>query len=144
MTERARTPNVMEMLEYLGRNHIRSGVISNIGWSGYALRRRMNILLPGNEFEFVIASSEYGVRKPDKRIFELALKKAGLSPEEVWYCGDTFEMDIAGAHNVGIFPVYYQGELADGPERNREPQHTMFAYASISDWMELIEMIEML
>lgn len=83
MTEKSRMPHVLDMLDFLKREGIRSAVISNIGWSGDALKDRIQYLLPDNEFEFIVASSEYGIRKPNPMIFELALKKAGLKPEEV-------------------------------------------------------------
>ena len=102
-------PDADKMLDYLNLWNIRTGVISNIGWSGRALRRRLDRLLPGNRFEFVIASSEYGIRKPDRLIFELALQKAGLPPEKVWFCGDNKYADILGASAAGIYPVHYRG-----------------------------------
>jgi putative hydrolase of the HAD superfamily len=34
-----------------------------MGWSGKALEARIDRLLPENRFEFVIASSEYMIRK---------------------------------------------------------------------------------
>lgn len=66
-------------------------------------------MIPTNHFEFVIASSEYLYRKPNRRIFELALEKAELSASEVWYIGDQYECDIVGARNAGLFPVWYIG-----------------------------------
>ena len=138
ITEKARMPYVIEMLDFLKKEGIRSGIISNIGWSGNALTDRINQLLPNHCFEFIIASSEYSIRKPHPMLFELALKKANLSADEVWYCGDTFDKDIIGAHNAGIFPVLYEGTCEDGP--NRKPMNTNcdFPYLRIKDWRELI------
>lgn len=76
-----------------------------------AVAERINKLLPDNHFEFIIATSEYMFRKPNKRIFELALEKADLKPEEVWYVGDQIKADVEGAKNAGIFPVWYTGAL---------------------------------
>ncbi len=53
---------------------------------------RINRLLPKNNFEFIITSSNYIFRKPNKRIFDLALEKAGLQPDEVWYIGITMNV----------------------------------------------------
>ncbi len=47
----------------------------------------------------------YMFRKPNRRIFDLALEKAGLNPEEVWYIGDDFECDVKGDLNAGLFLV---------------------------------------
>lgn len=135
-------PYVEEMLEFLASNGIRSGVISNIGWSGSALADRINRFLPNNQFEFIIASSEYCVRKPNRMIFEVALKKANLSPEEVWYCGDSVSADVFGANGVNIFPVLYNELTIENPRRGENNISEIdFDYLYINDWREMLEVI---
>lgn len=51
---------------------------------------------------FLVSSEEIGVEKPDSRIFQAALKKIDLSPEEVIMIGDHYEKDVLGAEAVGI------------------------------------------
>ena len=102
---------IEELLEYLHENGIRTGVISNIAFAGKVVAERINRLIPTNHFEFIIATSEYMYRKPNKRIFDLALEKADLRAEEVWYVGDQYECDVVGARSAGIFPVWYQGAI---------------------------------
>ena len=46
-------PNANKILDYLNKNDIRSGVISNMCWSGKSLKDRLNRLLPNNKSEFV-------------------------------------------------------------------------------------------
>lgn len=137
-------PYISKLLEFLNQSGIRTGVISNIGWSGNALSRRINRLLPENRFEFILASSEYTVRKPSPLLFRIALNKAGLSPEEVWYCGDNLQADVFGAHGAGIFPVFYQGEFPEEPRKIRsEPVGEVdFPYLYIRDWRELISVLK--
>lgn len=72
---------------------------------------RINRLLPENAFEFIITSSNYIFRKPNKRIFDLVLEKAGLEPDEVWYIGDQYECDVKGALNAGLPPIWYIGAI---------------------------------
>lgn len=72
---------------------------------------RINRLLPENAFEFVITSSNYIYRKPNKRIFDLALEKADLQADEVWYIGDQYECDVKGSFNAGLMPVWYTGAI---------------------------------
>jgi len=141
MTEQCLHPNIKDTLKYLHENGIRTGVVSNIGWTGAALKRRINILLPDHHFEFILASSDYGLRKPDARLFQVALEKAKLSPEMVWFCGDTYDKDIDGANSAGLTTVYYQG-IAEG-SAERPPVMTDFCKASyiISDWKELVSIL---
>ena len=105
------TEGMKEFLEYLKSNGIRTGVISNIAYAAAVVTERINSLLPENAFEFIITSSNYMFRKPDRRIFDLALEKAELAPEDVWYIGDQYECDIKGALSAGLFPVWYIGAI---------------------------------
>lgn len=103
------TEGVKDFLAFLKENRVRTGVISNIAYCGKAVAQRINSCIPDNDFEFIIATSEYMYRKPNRRIFELALEKAELQPADVWYIGDQYQCDIVGAKNAGIFPVWYIG-----------------------------------
>ena len=103
------TDGLVSFLEFLKEHDIRTGVISNITYCGEAVKERIDSVVTGHSFEFILATSEYMFRKPNKRIFDLALEKVDLSPEDVWYIGDNYECDVVGARNAGIFPVWYVG-----------------------------------
>ena len=136
-------PGADEMIDYINMTGIRSGVISNIGWSGAALTDRINRLLPQNRFEFILASSEYMFRKPSPLLFELALKKSGLEASEVWFCGDNIEADVNGSAAVGIFPVWYQCDIIDDLwSANSVGIHPRCEHLHIRDWNELIQALE--
>ncbi len=105
------TRGIEEFLAFLKEKGIRTGVISNITYAPEVVKERIDRELPNNEFEFIIATSGYLFRKPNKRIFQLALEKAGLSAEDVWYIGDNYECDVMGARNAEIFPVWYVGAI---------------------------------
>ena len=128
------TDGIEELIQYLHENGIRTGVISNISFCGKAVTGRINDLIPNNHFEFIIATSEYMYRKPNKRIFDLALEKANLRAEDVWYVGDQYECDIVGARKAGIFPVWYQGAI-DMPYEDKEDVTT------VKSWREFRERI---
>lgn len=105
----APTEGVGEFLDFLEGRGVRTGVISNLSFSGAALSERLTRLIPNHRFEFILSTAEYVFRKPSRRIFELALVKAGLPPEEVWYCGDSPVYDLRGAYDSGLQPVWYRG-----------------------------------
>ena len=137
-------PEADKMLDYINKNGIRSAVISNLLWSGDALFERLNRLLPMNQFEFVMTSSDYIMRKPNRILFDIALKKSGLDAEDVWYCGNSIQNDIIGAHNAGIFPVLYEGETEEtNPFKHKNDGLTIdFEHLHIYDWRELIKILE--
>ncbi len=131
-------PGVQDMLADLRHRGIRTAVISNLGFTGEALTRRLHRLLPEHRFEFVIASSDYGVRKPDPLIFRAALSRAGLTPEETWFCGDQIEADVFGAQAAGIFPVWYEEQtIPNGFARKNAGLHISGSHLHIHHWREL-------
>ena len=56
-------------------------------------------------FKKIITSEEAGWHKPDKRIFQYALKCVNAKKEESLMIGDNLEIDIKGALNFGIDQV---------------------------------------
>jgi len=136
-------PNIEKLLEYIDAKGIRSAVISNIGWSGAALTDRINRMLPNNKFEFIIASSEYVLRKPNKLLFELAVRKADLDAGDVWYCGDKVKYDVEGSASAGIFPVWYEDLSMENPwSEEGEARKTKIDHLHIHDWQEMIDVLE--
>ncbi len=60
-------------------------------------------------FEFVIDSTAVGLRKPDPRIFHLALDRLGLTERHSGYVGDNFDADVRGAKGAGWTSVWIVG-----------------------------------
>lgn len=59
-----------------------------------------------NYFSKIIISSEVGVSKPKKEIFELACKEINIEPENCLMVGDSYRLDIKGAQNAGLKAVW--------------------------------------
>ena len=57
-------------------------------------------------FECVVTSAGCGIRKPDGRIFQLALDAMHTQPAVSMMIGDTLEADILGANLIGIYSVW--------------------------------------
>lgn len=55
-----------------------------------------------SELDHVVASFDLGVRKPDRRIFEAALHRAGAVPAEAIMVGDSEANDIAPSAALGM------------------------------------------
>jgi putative hydrolase of the HAD superfamily len=53
----------------------------------------------------VILPSDAGAAKPDPRIFQLALRRIGVSPGDALFVGDDPEEDLAGARAAGLTAV---------------------------------------
>ncbi len=135
-------PNADSLLSELKSIGIRTAVVSNLTMSCGALKERINRLLPDNNIEFVITSADYIFRKPNPLIFKLALNKAKLPPEKVWFCGDNPCADVEGANSIGIFPVWYDSEI-DCPYRDKEREIIPSCkYLHIKNWNELLAVLK--
>lgn len=124
-----------EFLEYLHRKGIRTGVISNFVFSGNRLNERLTRIYPAHHFEFAIASSDYGIRKPNKLLFEVGITKSHVRPDEIWYIGDKVAVDVVGSQGAGLFPVLYNSPW-------NKPQAAPEGVLSVHSYGELIEIIE--
>lgn len=138
------TPDADKMLAVLREKGIRTGIISNLCWSNAALTRRLKQFFPEHEFEFVMTSSEYIFRKPDIHIFDLAVRKSGLHPDQIWYCGNDIAVDVCGAHGAGLQPVFYDDRTV--PSKFHEKNDALmaevdFPYYRVGSWIELAEML---
>ena len=135
-------PGVPELLKDLRHRGIRSGVVSNMNFRAENLITRIERLLPENEFEFILASCEYATRKPRKDFFDLALTKAKLRPEQVWFVGDNPRCDIGGASGAGLFPVLYQSEEYCPYRAEHDKISIGCEHLEISDWAALLKYID--
>ena len=57
-------------------------------------------------FQASISAQEFGVGKPDPRIFHAAAAAAGVQAHEVLHVGDDAEMDVLGGLNAGMQTVW--------------------------------------
>jgi FMN phosphatase YigB (HAD superfamily) len=53
-------------------------------------------------FDHVLDSHEWGVEKPDPRLFHLALEQAGAEPSRTIHVGDLYHVDVVGARQAGL------------------------------------------
>jgi HAD superfamily hydrolase (TIGR01549 family) len=55
--------------------------------------------------QFAVTSEQVGFPKPDPRIFQAALEKAGVEGKEAVFVGDQYRIDVVGARGAGIQPI---------------------------------------
>lgn len=58
-------------------------------------------------FSTITTSEDVGVKKPNRRIFEVALENATAKVDESIMIGDNLEADIIGAKNFGMQAILY-------------------------------------
>lgn len=93
-------------LHWIRKQGIIVGIVSN------AEHRYRDVILPtlglnqGSEWDFGVFSGIDGVEKPDPRIYDLALEKAGMENAcEALHIGDSYNKDYLPAKSVGMHAV---------------------------------------
>lgn len=101
---------IEKVLDFCVEKGIFLGIITN-GLSDYQ-REKIDILKLERwiKKEHMLVSSDIGIDKPDRRIFDWAKEHMGLGelePEDILYIGDSFEKDVVGAKGAGWKAVWY-------------------------------------
>lgn len=100
---RQAVPGVKKLMEALKPSY-KIGVVTN---GIYEIQiEKIEVCKVQDLIDFMILSEEVGSRKPDKVIFETALQKSGSKSEEAVFIGDAWDIDITGAANCGIKPIW--------------------------------------
>jgi putative hydrolase of the HAD superfamily len=94
--------DVEPVLEVLDEAGLLLGVVSNFEeW----LDGLLEVVGVRDRFDVRVISGVEGIEKPDPRIFELALERAGVEAARSVYVGDNPEFDVGPALAVGMVPV---------------------------------------
>lgn len=97
-------PDSLEVIATLRENGYLLGIVSN----GPSELQNMKMDTAGirDLFDEVIISGDYGVHKPDRRLFDLAAEKIGVKNTECLFVGDHPVNDIQGALGAGMKAVW--------------------------------------
>ncbi len=97
-------PYTIEILEYLTNKKYLLHLITN-GFESIQYNKLSNSNLT-NYFKEIITSERANSLKPNKEIFEFALKVTGANLNESIMIGDNIDADIKGAMNAGLDTVF--------------------------------------
>lgn len=122
-----------EVLENLLSKKIKLALITN--GSVHSQNSKIDQVMIRNYFDTIIVSDEVNVKKPDKRIFDIALERLNISSQFSWYIGDHPIHDIQGAMDAGLNTVWMEGFI-DWEATIQKPKHI------ISQLKELIKIVE--
>jgi len=113
-------PGAIEALTRLHASGMRMALITNGAAS--AQRRKIELHQLARYFEVVIVEGEFGLGKPDPRVYQHALATLQLAPRDVWMVGDNLEWEVAAPQRLGIHGVWM--DLAGAgvpPDRDIRP-----------------------
>jgi HAD superfamily hydrolase (TIGR01509 family) len=92
-------PDVVPALEALRARGLRLVVVSN---ANGRLRHLFDRLDLTRRFDHLLDSHEWGVEKPDPKLFQHALEASGATAERTIHVGDLYHVDVVGARRAGL------------------------------------------
>lgn len=111
--QRRAVPGVTPLLAYL-KPRTRIGVVTN-GLVAVQQEKLITCKLDGL-VDFLLTSEEAGMKKPDPRLFLLALARGKARREETVMIGDSWPLDILGASRAGIRSIWLNREQVPCPD----------------------------
>ena len=130
-------PGVPEMLAAL-RGTYKLGIIAN---QSPGTQDRLRAWGIAQYFDVIASSAEKGCKKPDPRIFTLALEQAGCLPGEAAMIGDRLDNDIAPAKKLGMRTIWVRQGWGGAPEPTGEADTPD---AAVRDVLKVPEALERL
>jgi putative hydrolase of the HAD superfamily len=121
--QRRAVPGVPSLLAYL-KPRVRIGVVTN-GLVAMQQEKLLTCKLDGL-VDFLLASEEAGLKKPDPHFFLLALAKGKARREETVVIGDSWTLDILGASQAGIRSLWLNRGQAPCPDASLTTELTAF------------------
>ncbi len=119
--------------EYKGK--LKYSVVSNFYGNIKSVLKSLNI---EHYFDSIIDSTTVNVRKPDERIFSLALEELNVKAENTLAVGDSYDRDIAPAKKLGCKTVWLNVQSWT------KPSDIPAADFTIKDFKELKNIIDKL
>jgi putative hydrolase of the HAD superfamily len=127
-------PHVRQVLNIL-REHYPLAVVTD-AQSAYARAELYQVGLL-EYFDPIVVSGDYGYRKPDRRLFQLALDRLGVAAEDAVYVGNDMRCDIFGARELGMTTVMFDSDQGTKVHLDCVPDHT------ITDFRELLKILDL-
>jgi putative hydrolase of the HAD superfamily len=125
-------PHVREVLDVL-REHYPLALVTD-AQSAYVRGELHRVGLLGY-FDPIIVSGDHGYRKPDRRLFQLALDQMGVPAADAVYVGNDMHRDIFGAREAGLKTVMFDSDQGTKAHLDCVPDHT------ITDFRDLLTIL---
>jgi putative hydrolase of the HAD superfamily len=115
-------PHVLEVLDVL-RERYPLAVVTD-AQSAYA-RAELHKVGLLDYFDPIVVSGDHGYRKPDRRLFQLALDGMGVAAEHALYVGNDMHRDIFGAQEAGMTTVMVESDQGADVHLDCVPDYTI-------------------
>ncbi len=125
-------PNALDVLEEIKQRGYTMGIISN----GVSVLQNTKLDTAGirDMFDVITVSGDFGVYKPDRRIFDEACRQSGYSNEECLFVGDHPINDIQGALGADMKVV----RMNQGDFYNKDIDSNIPTIENLKELLDLI------
>ncbi len=132
-------PEVLKALGLLKRNGFRLGLITNCN-------ANVPLLFPESPLaqyiDVPVFSCEERIKKPERRIYEIACERLKVQPQECLYVGDGSGEELTAAAAVGMLPILKRADLTDVYDPHR-PEVENWQGIAIDEISELCTTIDL-
>jgi len=129
-------PGVKEVLTQLSPQYLMAAVSD--GQSAWAMPELHSVGLSGY-FEPVIVSGDLGFRKPDVRIFRLALDGLEMGSQEVLFVGNDMYRDIFGAQQLEIKTVFFRSNQGEQYREGVAADYIIYTFPELLNAIRFFE-----
>ena len=108
-------------------------------------RFRLGLLTNGNTypercglpdtFDFAVFGQDHGTKKPDPKLFQVALQRAGCARRQLLHVGDSLANDVGGARAAGVRSVWLNRDRRG----NDTPHVPDYEIASLSELLAICD-----
>ena len=129
---------VKETLEALQKQNIPMYVLSNSIFMGKTASKHISNYGIIHHFNKVYSSGDYGVRKPGKAFFQIAIdeilaKNPDCSIDDIFFVGNDYEADAVGGVGAGLKTIWYNV--------NHLPNEKELPVWDVDDFREILEIV---
>jgi len=108
-------PGAQKVLAALKNAGFLLGLVTNTSLPHSVIKAEFDRLSLYDYFDTVVCSSEIVFRKPDRAMFDVALRSLNVQPAEAMFVGDDYRADVVGAKQAGLKAVWLN------PQRHTVP-----------------------
>ena len=128
-------PNAENVVDQLHRCGLKLGLVSNTPFPAHAIDEFLEDQGLLKYFPVRVYSSDVRYRKPDPRIFTLAIQQIGVAAERTLFVGDRMDNDVWGPARVGMKTALFlqNGDVQRG---RRQPDYIL---RELTDLAEIVQ-----
>jgi len=127
------SPGTLELLGWLRNKGVRLGLITN--GASEPQRAKINLFELAPLFDTVLVEGEFGIGKPDERVYGEILGRLGAEPKSSWIVGDNLEWEVATPQRLGLFAIWSDFNGSGLPAGSSvRPDRIVRSMGDVLDW----------